>query len=206
VTTRSFLRISVMKSVRLLVGLCLALAGVACGGASGDSTANGAGAPAAAGSSGSSGSGSRVVPHEKLAELLPNIPGFTRESEVKGTTDTDENVSRVQLEYIQDGGGTAGLSVEMMDVAANAVMLAPIKELLKVQGTRRTVADTEEKVTTVAGYPAAQEWTPQANNGSVSVLVADRFVIKVTGSSVANVDVISKAVEAIDLKKIAALK
>lgn len=195
-----------MKSVRLMVSLCLAVAGVACGGASGDSTARNDSAASTAGSSGSSSSSAKVVPHEKLAELLPNIPGFKRESDVNASTDPDANVSRVQLDYIQDGGGTAGLSVEMMDVAANSVMLAPMKELLRLQGTRQTAAGTEEKVTSIAGYPAAQEWTPQANNGSVSVLVGDRFLIKVTGSSVANVDVISKAVEAIDLKKIAALK
>jgi hypothetical protein len=195
-----------MKPASLLVGLCLAIAAAACGGASSDAGANTASTAATAGSAASSPSAAMVVSHETLAALLPTIPGFMRESDVKGTTDREEKVSRVQLDYIQEGGGTAGLSVEMMDVAMNNVMLAPIKELLKIQGARDGAAGTTEKVVTISGYPAVEEWTAQANNGSVTVLLADRFVVKVTGSTVASVDVIHKAIEAIDLKKIASLK
>ncbi|HEX5070265.1 MAG TPA: hypothetical protein VFV78_08610 [Vicinamibacterales bacterium] len=205
-TIRFHSRITVMKPVRLAVSLCLAVAAVACGDASSDSAAGAGNASAPAASPGAvSTSASRVVPHEKLVELLPNIPGFKRESDVQATTDTSENVSRVQLDYIEESG-TAGLSVELMDVAGNAVMLEPIKALLKLQGTRQSAGGTEEKVTVVGGYPAVQEWTAEANNGSMSVLLAGRFLVKVTGSSVAGVGVIAKALEAIDLKKIEALK
>lgn len=147
----------------------------------------------------------QVVPHEKLAALFPTIPGFTRESDPTGTTDTEVHVSRAQADYTQESGGSGALSVEIMDVSTNSMMLAPFKEIQRHPGTHNTETGTQ-KATTVAGFPAYEEWTPQAGNGVVGILVADRFLVTVTGSSVGRVDVIYKALESIDLKKIAALK
>ena len=145
----------------------------------------------------------KVVPHEKLLELLPALPGWTR-GVPQGTTDTDEAVSRVQVDYNQ-GQGIGGLSIEIMDTTMNADILGPLTELLKANRTE-TVAAGTRKVTTVAGYPATEEWTPEAGNGVISVLVADRFVIGVTGNSVGDVSVLRKVCDAIDVKKLAALK
>ena len=199
-------RISVMKPRCLVAGLCLAIAWTAaCGGGSGNAADNASAGSSTAATPSSAGSSSAVVPHEKLAELLPNIPGFRREYEPRGDTDTNQNVSRVQVDYVADAG-VAGLSVEMTDVSTNSMMLAPMKVLLKAQGTQHSAGGTTEKATSVAGYPAVEEWTAEAGNGFVMVLVGERFVVKVEGSTVGKVDVIYKALEAIDLKKVAALK
>jgi len=191
-----------MKPFHVLSVICLGLVTAACGGSSAGSD------PAASASSSapapSSSGSTKVVPHEKLVALYPEIPGFKHETEPKGETDTNENVSRVTADYIQDGG-IAGLSLEMMDVSTNQVMLAAFKEIQRHPGTQKTAAGTQ-KTTTIAGYPAYEEWTPEAKNGVVSVLVADRFVVTMTGNSVGDVSVIYKAMDAVDLKKIAALK
>lgn len=195
-----------MKPLCLVAGFCVAIVWTAaCGGGSGAAADNASAGSSTAAPASSSGSSSTVVAHQKLAELLPTIPGFKREYEPRGDTDTDQNVSRVQVDYIADAGG-AGLSVEMTDVSTNSMMLAPMKVLLKAQGTQHSAGGTTEKATSVAGYPAVEEWTAEAGNGSVTVLVGDRFVVKVEGSTVGKVDVIYKALEAIDLKKVAALK
>jgi hypothetical protein len=76
----------------------MAVSVVACGGAADDSaTSTAAGSPAV--SSASSPVSGDVVPHEKLAALFPTIPGFKRETDPKGETDTTEHVSRVQADY-----------------------------------------------------------------------------------------------------------
>jgi len=186
----------------MLAAACLLLGPAACGGSS-NSAPSASAAPTGASSSSSS-TPSSVVAWERLAELLPAPAGWTRESDPRGTTDTGENVSRVQLDYTKTGA-MDGMSVEIMDVSRNSSMLAPLKESLRVQGTKKTDLGTE-KTTTVQGYPAAEEWTPESGHGVVSVLVADRFTVTLTGSSVANVDVIYKFLESIDLKKLAALK
>jgi hypothetical protein len=144
-----------------------------------------------------------VVPHEKLLELLPMLPGWTR-GEPRGTTDTDEAVSRVQVDYNQDQG-IGGLAIEIMDTTMNADILGPLTEFLKANRTE-TVELGTKKVTTVVGYPGTEEWTPEAGNGVVSVLVAGRFVVGVTGNSVGDVSVIRKVFDSIDLKKLAGLK
>jgi hypothetical protein len=192
-----------MKTLRILAGLCLVSISVGCGGGADTSSTGAAGSTAGPASSSAS---AKAVPHEKLAELLPAMPGWKRETEPKGDTDPSSNVSRVQVSYVEDGTSGAGISVEMMDVASNAEMIAPLRELLKISGTRTGPGGTTQKVINIAGHVATEEWTPEANNGNVSVLVGDRFVVTVTGSTVANVGVIHKVVEAIDLKKVAAVK
>ena len=194
-----------MKTLRVLAGLCLVSLCAACGGGSDTATAGSGGAAGSAPASSASSASYKAVPHEKLAELLPTMPGWKRETEPNGDTDTTTNVSRVQVNYVQDGTGS-GLSVEMMDVASNNGMIAPLRELLKITGTKTNPGGTTQKVITVAGHVATEEWTPEAKNGNVSVLVGDRFIVSVVGSTVADVTVIHKAVEAIDLRKVAALK
>ena len=192
-----------MTQIRISAAACFLTAAVACGGGSGtpEPAANGASGPA----SSASASAFKAVPHEKLAELLPKMTGWTRESDPRGTTDTANSVSRVQVDYQQEGG-TGGISVEMMDVASNLHMTGPLKALLKNTATKTDANGTTQKVITVGGHIATEEWTPEGGNGTVSILVVDRFVVTVTGSTVANVGVIHKVVESIDLNKIAALK
>lgn len=196
-----------MKPLRLLSGLCLAVSVAACGGGTAHDDSSGtAGAPAgssAAATSSSSVTPGAAVPHEKLEALFPAIPGFKRETEPHG--ETDGGVSRAQADYAQEGGGMAGLSVEMMDVSTNSMMLAAFKEIRRRPDTTKTDIGTQ-KTTTVAGFPAYEEWTPEGTNGVLSVLLADRFLVTITGSSVGKVDVIYKAMDTVDLKKIAALK
>jgi hypothetical protein len=180
-----------MKPLSLLAGLAVAVF-VAAAGSGTASTAP-------------SDSPGQVVPHEKLVALFPTIPGFTRDSDPTGTTDPEMHVSRAQADYTQERGGMATLSVEIMDVSTNSMILMPFKEIQRHPGTHNTETGTQ-KSTTVGGFPAYEEWTPQVGNGVVGILVADRFLVTVTGSSVGKVDVIYKALQSIDLKKIAALK
>jgi hypothetical protein len=187
-----------MKRIHLPLALCCLLAGVTCGGRADRQTS---GAPDASAPA----SPLRAVPHEKLAELLPILSGWTRESDPRGDTDAAANVSRVHVDYQQDGG-TGGIGVEIMDVASNLNMIGPLKALLKSTAAKTDANGTTQKVITVGGHIATEEWTPEAGNGTVSVLVGDRFVVTVTGATVANVGVIHKVIESIDVNKIAALK
>lgn len=199
-------RISVMKPLHLLCSLGLAVGVAACGGSAPDASSSGAGAPGATGSAASGpASSSAVVPHEKLAALLPNIPGFTTDAAPRGETHPEDMISRVTASYVAEDRSGASLGIEMMDVSTNAMMLTAFKAIQQNPGTHKTITGTQ-KTLTIGGYPAYEEWTPEAGNGTVSVLVAERFLIAVTGESVGKVEVIHKAIDAIDLKKIAALK
>ena len=127
-----------------------------------------------------------------------------REVAPNAETDTASNVSRVQQSYEQ-AGGMGGISIEIMDAASNQQMIVPLRELLKVSGTSTSASGTQ-KVIKIGGHAASEEWASDVKNGSVGVLVADRFLVNVTGSTVDSVEVIHKFVQAIDLNKLAALK
>jgi hypothetical protein len=57
-----------------------------------------------------------------------------------------------------------------------------------------------------AGFPGIEEWTSGVNNGTVHVLVADRYMVKVTGDSVEKLETITNAAKAIGLVKLASLR
>ena len=144
----------------------------------------------------------KVVPHERLQALLPPLPGWTR-GDVQGETVVEDTpISRVQVAYDK---GESSLSFEIMDTARNKDLLAEIRPMIK-PGYSEKRRDGYTKATTVGRFPGVEEWTPEAKNGYVSVLLGERFVLKVTGSYVPNVDTIRKAVEAVDLEKLAGLK
>jgi hypothetical protein len=98
-----------------------------------------------------------------------------------------------------------------MDTTGNANILGPLQEFIKANRTE-TSGDPTAPVTVtptkVAGYPARQEWQPHenANNGTLGILVAGRFTVGITGNSLTGAGVMTRAAEAIDLQKLAALK
>ncbi len=139
--------------------------------------------------------GVKVVPHAALQALLPALPGWQR-GQPQGETDTAESVSRVTVAYEK---GPSRLSFEFMDSSMNEDVLALIKEAIKGQ-------TPDMKPTTLAGFPAAEEWFKDSLHGSVSILVAGRFIVGVTGEGVPDLATIRKAAETIDFQKMAALK
>jgi hypothetical protein len=178
---------------RALVAM-LVLVTAACGGSQ-DAPPATAQAPAA-----SAGSGPvSVVPHASLEALLPALPGWTR-GEPKGETDRAESVSRVTVDYERPG---STMSIEIMDTSKNENVLAVMRSTL---ASPQPSPGTTVAKTTVGGFPAVEEWTAEAKNGVISVLVAERFTVGVTGSSVPDLATIRAVAEAIDLQKLAALK
>jgi hypothetical protein len=173
-----------------LVGVAL-VAAAACGGPEKVNQDAMTAAPAASAAS----SGIEVVPFESLQALLPNLPGWTR-GVPSGETDTVQSVSRVTVDYDKP---PSTLSFELMDSSMNEAVLALIKEAIKGE-------NPELKPTTLAAFPAAEQWFDEPQRGAIHVLVGGRFMLVVTGESVSGLDTIREAAAAIDLNKLAALK
>ena len=143
----------------------------------------------------------QTVGHPKLEALLPAIPGFTR-GMPHGDTDNQEAVSRTTVDY-ESPGGTATISVELMDTCRNANMLSQFREYLKA-GPPPTPGTSFRSVL-VKGFPAYEEWTAVSQHSEIHILVADRFTVKLTGDF-ANLPTVQNAAQSIDLQKLAALK
>ena len=142
----------------------------------------------------------RAVRHPQLEALLPALPDFVRGMPV-GETDDDEAVSRTTVDY---EAGIARISIELMDSCRNPDMLSQLREFLTT-GAPASLGTTTRSVA-IRGFPAYEEWTAESRHGEVHVLVADRFMVKVTGDSVASLAAVEGAAQAIELQRLAALK
>jgi hypothetical protein len=136
-----------------------------------------------------------VAPFESLQAFLPELPGWTQ-GVPRGETDTVEALSRVTVDYEKP---PATLRFELMDSSMNDSVLALIHAAIRGE-------NPELRPTTIAGFPAAEEWFAGSQRGSVHVLVGGRFMVVVTGESVRNLDSVREAARAIDLAKLATLK
>ena len=180
---------------RLIVAWAVLIA-MACGGAGSAGTESQAGQAAGAGPA----AGLTLVPHTTLETFLPAMPAWTRAYEPRGDTDTTESFSRTQVDYER---GENGMSIEIQDSMKNPNILGPLTAMLASDAAAQQEGRTR---TTVGGFPGVQEWTAEAKNGEVTVLLADRFTVRAVGSTVPDLDKIRAAVEAVDLKKLAGLR
>jgi hypothetical protein len=185
-----------------LVAVCAVLifVTIACGGAGSGGTAGQA--PLAGGGATGSGpaSGLTLVPHTTLETFLPALKDWTRAYQPRGDTDTTESFSRIQVDYER---GVGGLSVEIQDSMKNPNILGPLVAMLASDAAAQQEGMAR---TTVGGFPGVQEWTPEPRNGEVVVLLADRFTVRVVGSTVPDLATIRWAVEQVELKKLAGLR
>ena len=157
--------------------------------------------PGAVAAQPTSSSACQAVPHSQLEALLPVLQGFSR-GMPNGETDTGEKVSRTTVDYEDRAGGAAVISVELMDSCRNPNMLSQVREYLKT-GPPAT-SGTVFRSLAMSGFPAYEEWTAESQHTEIHVLVAERFMVKVTGDLL-SLGPVQDAAKAIELQKLAAL-
>jgi len=142
------------------------------------------------------------VPFEALVALLPELPGWTR-SEPRG-----ENISRpvayarAEARYSASEGR---VRLEIVDTALSQLLIAPVS-MFFAEGYAERSTDVFKRAATVRGHPGSEEWNARTRRGEVMVLVARRYLVKAAGDDVAGIDVVRRAVEAVDLGNLATLK
>ncbi len=90
-----------------------------------------------------------------------------------------------------------------MDSCRNPDVTAMMREALKQLPP--VTAGTVVRHLTVNGFPGYEEWTESAGNGEVHVLVAGRFMVKVTAGTSDRVT-LQTAAQSIPMQKLAAIK
>ena len=141
----------------------------------------------------------RVVPGQTLETFYPVMPGWERGAP-KTETDTQESVSRTTVDFDR---GVSTISVEIMDSCRNPDVLLLMMDSLKQLPPAST--GTVVRHVTVNGFPGYEEWTAEAGNGEVHVLVAGRFMVKVTAST-SDLPTMENAARLIPMQKLAAMK
>jgi hypothetical protein len=141
----------------------------------------------------------QIVSGQTLETFYPPMPGWQRGAP-KSETDTQEMVSRTTVDFDR---GVSTISVELMDSCRNPDVLMMMNEALKQlpPATPGTVV----RHTTINGFPGYEEWTAALGNGEIHILVAGRFMVKVTGGGT-DLATLQKATVSIPMQKLAAMK
>ena len=145
------------------------------------------------------------VPFEKLVALLPAIPGWTKQEpsgEVTNMGPLTMSVGRADYEK-----GDLSLEIEITDTLANQMLMGPFMAGLNAAGTARTKTESgwAQKVT-IGGYPGTEVYDTEEKRADVMVILDGRFVVRAQISDVPDTAAAKAAVEAVNLKALAALK
>ena len=144
----------------------------------------------------------RPVPFESLVALLPEIPGWTRSEPRGGSATTPIPSSRAEARYVMDDDR---LALTITDTALSQFLLAPISMFLHTGFAERD-ADGFKRATTIGGHPGFEDWNAPAHRAEVTVVVGGRYIVKASAEDVPGVEVARKAVESVDLTRLAGLQ
>ncbi len=140
-----------------------------------------------------------------LKELLPaELPGMKRTSASgERNQSMGVDVSNAEGRYEAADGQGARVTIKLTDIGNMAAQVRlGMASWAMTQYSRET--DTGyEKTTTFNGCKAFEKYNTQDKEGTVSVFVADRFIVEIEGNSVA-MDTLKQMLGKLDFKKLAA--
>ncbi len=140
-----------------------------------------------------------------LKELLPaELPGMKRASASgERTQSMGVDVSNAEGRYEATDGQGAHVTIKFTDVGnMSGQMRLGMASWAMTQYSRES--DTGyEKTSTFNGYKAFEKYDTQNKEGTVSVWVADRFIVEVAGDGV-TMDTLKQMLGKVDFKKLAA--
>jgi hypothetical protein len=143
-----------------------------------------------------------LVPYERLVPLLPQLTGWTREAPDGETTTAPMPMSVARANY-QKGEST--MSVEIIDTALSRMLVTPFT-MMTHAGFYQKNGKGYDKAATVAGFPGVESWYPEDGaTANVVVIVGDRYLVKANATGVTDPTPARGALEAIDLKALAAM-
>lgn len=145
----------------------------------------------------------KPVDFEELKALLPDIDGWTK-SDVHGEQQTAMGMSQsnAKAKYTK---GDSTIQIEITDSTMNQLLLAPMA-MFMATGFEEKSDDGYKKAVQVGGYPGFEEWEKNAKHGQTTAVVANRFIVAADAHSIDSPEIARKAVEAVNLSKLAGMK
>jgi hypothetical protein len=142
------------------------------------------------------------VDFEKLVAELPIVDGWERAEPRGEQNSAPVAMSLAEAVYRQ---GDSRIEVEIMDTALSQMILAPIS-MFTAMGYSERSSEGFKRSTKIADFPGFEEWNTKSKHGEVTVVVGNRFVVEAKGDDVADLAPVRKAVESMNLSRLAALK
>lgn len=110
--------------------------------------------------------------------------------------------SKTEVSYSK---GDANVNVEITDSGFNRLVFAPFM-MMMAAGYEKETDTGYEKATKIGGNPGLEKWNSENKDGEITVLVANRFIVKFEGDGLDDIKALQSFVSATDLTKLGALK
>lgn len=144
----------------------------------------------------------KPIDFELLKALLPEIAGWTKSRARGEQVNMPFAISNAKAHYTN---GDSSMEVTITDSALNQLIFAPFT-MFMASGFEERSDDGYKKASMIAGSPGFEEWQKDSKHGEVTAVVGNRFIVQATGDNVPSIDPLRKAVEAVDLPKLATMK
>ena len=143
------------------------------------------------------------VSGDTLKALLPETVAGMKRTHASAEKNQVMGFDLSNAEGDYEGQDGASINLSITDVGnLSGTMKMGMTGWTLAQYSRET--DTGyEKTATYSGFKGMEEYNKEDKNGTIRVFVADRFIVELEGYSV-TMDTLKKALDQIDLKKVAA--
>ena len=148
------------------------------------------------------GKASEPVSFRDMQTAFPTVSGWEM-GKPKGERMTSPVAfSQTEVRY---KNGTQSIDVKIVDSAFNQILVAPWAVFLTA-GYEKETDTGYEKATKIGGNPGLEKWNSENKDGEITVLVANRFIVKFEGDGLDDIKALQSFVSATDLTKLGALK
>jgi Yip1 domain len=137
-----------------------------------------------------------------LQGLLPSSLAGMQRGTPKGEANAALGMKTSSAEVDFAGNGNARVSVSIKDASAISG-LAGLAEMVQSQTSEQ--GGSYEKSETLSGQNVHEKWDASSRHGELSLIVAKRFGVDVTGNNV-DMDVLKRALAQVDLGKLDSMK
>lgn len=139
-----------------------------------------------------------VINFNVLKEWLPEVPGWTKQN-TRGyqTSYGDFSISIAETTYVK---GETEIEAVLMDTIGRPEAMGSFKMMSEM---KISAQDDNHYVKTynLEGYPAVEEYNLKDKEGSLQVLLGDRFLVTLRGDNIENTEVLKSFFKNFDLKK-----
>ena len=143
-----------------------------------------------------------LVPWEKLAEFVQDIPGWAKKGDLEGVKVEVPAKSEVWQRYVSENGKRT-LEINIVDSAKEMMILMPLKMMMN---DTKTEEGFTEKIK-IGDFPGVKIYDYAQKKAGLIVLILDRFVFQMFGDNFteAQVSKLVNIAEQHDLKGISKL-
>lgn len=142
------------------------------------------------------------VDFHTLQGLLPSSLSGMQRGTPKGEANAALGIKSTSAEVDFAGDGNARINVSIQDASAVSG-LAGLAEMVNSQQSEQ--GGSYEKSETLSGQSVHEKWDASTRHGELSLIVARRFGVDVTGDNV-DMDVLKNALAQVDLGKLESMK